>query len=172
MTDFIQSLNVMNTKGSVIHNASDDQFIRLWSPQLTGKDIKFILDSIGSDEYQMLILYNLGLRHPNEIRKYRLNETFNITNWKEHVVSFEETPYPVKYIEVNHVKPSEIVKHLINIKYRNSYPLVINFISNQTLIRINPFFVDVVSEDIGLISKLREVYRERFEKLWEEVINE
>ncbi|MCE4956425.1 hypothetical protein [Macrococcoides caseolyticum] len=167
MSDYIDSLNIMNTKGSVIHNASDDEFIRLLLPHLKLKDMKYFLDLVGADEYKMLLLYNLGLRKVESIRKYRLNETFNITNWKEHDVSFEETPYPVKYIEVNHVKPSEIVKHFKNIKYRRSFPLIINFVAKQTVIRINPFFIDIVSEDKALIAKLREDYQEAFEKLWE-----
>ncbi|WP_414047016.1 hypothetical protein ACMGE7_08320 [Macrococcus equi] len=156
MTTFIESLDILNTKGSVIHKLNEDEFVRLDISTLKRKDMEKILNAINVEAYTMLILDNIGLRNPAAIQNYKLSKSFNLTNWKEHFIEFPDTPYPVKYIEVKHIKPSEIIRYFTNIKHQQSCPLVVKFMSDRTLIRITPFSIDVVSEDKGLLSKLKE----------------
>ncbi|WP_414055270.1 hypothetical protein [Macrococcus equi] len=160
----INDINVLHSRISPFLKVENDYRIRILNDKLSSNDFNTILSMIGEKSFTMLLLYNLGLRKHVNQKKYQLNRYFNITNWKEHVIDNEEVSFPIRFIEVNQVTDEEIIKYYTGFMRHQVSPLMTNFLTKETLLRVSPFYLDIVSEDVKLIGQLKAQFDLLYEK--------
>ncbi|WP_414048559.1 hypothetical protein [Macrococcus animalis] len=169
MKYFIKDVDVLNTNLSPFLKVENEYRIRILHDRLSSSDFKMILSMVDSEKFLMLLIYNTGFRKHMRRKKYQLNRYFKITNWKEHFINDEDTPYPRRIIEVNNISKDEIRKYYIGLMKVQMKPIVTSFLTDTTLLRFSPFYIDIVSEDVKLIESLRlkfnEIYEKEFEKI-------
>ncbi|WP_414042629.1 hypothetical protein ACMGE9_10040 [Macrococcus sp. EM39E] len=165
----IKEINVLESNISPFLKVENEYRIRILHDRLSSSDFKMILSMVDSEKFLMLLIYNTGFRKHMSRKKYQLNRYFKITNWKEHFINDEEMPYPRRIIEVNNISKDEILKYYIGIMRGQVTPIVTSFLTNTTLLRFSPFYIDIVSEDVKLIESLRLKFNGIFEKEFEKI---
>ncbi|WP_414050421.1 hypothetical protein [Macrococcus animalis] len=165
----MKKINVLESKISPFLRVENEYRIRILHDRLSSSDFKMILSMVDSEKFMMLLIYNIGFRKHMSRKKYQLNRYFKITNWKEHFINDEEMPYPRRIIEVNNISKDEILKYYIGLMKVQMKPIVTSFLTDTTLLRFSPFYIDIVSEDVKLIESLRLKFNEIYEKEFNEL---
>ncbi|TDL98652.1 hypothetical protein ERX27_02425 [Macrococcus brunensis] len=151
----IAGVDFLNTSLSPFVQVEDENRIRFSIDDLSLKEFKLLLLALNRNLSTMA--FSKRKVGWGKVKPYYLYRFMRIPSWSVHSCAIDRLYFAV----VRNLRQRDIEQFYKAYRRKVHMPLVTYFYNEDTFIRISPFYVDIISDDVTLIAHLRSSFSNR-----------
>lgn len=152
---YIAGIDFLNTKLSPFVQVEDRHRIRFRIETLSIGAFKALLEQLSSDLSTLVFTKKLESYGP--MKTFYLHRYIKISNWQVLPCAIDR----LYFVKVQHIDREDIIQLFKAYRRKRSMPLLMYFYNDQTVMRLSPIYLDIISDDIDLIDELKHCFAQR-----------